>query len=314
MPITGEHAVVLERNKMVQNRMRRLLAVSGLRVATADDPEQVAALLEPNSILCADAFDAELVLRHLRAQPGLRAWMWTAEPLDRLLKIAVEEPRLSNLFGRPNFESTPRDWELLYAARRVLRPDDPPPFSAMLNWGYVGFKEAVADTEGRERAVKLVQRFIDQMGCPKRVGEMFGELAHELLMNAIYDAPVDRTSGHALFAHDRKANVKLQAADAATLRLASDGVVVAIQVTDPFGRLRRKHVFSGLARGLKGGEMDQSHGGAGLGMLKVYQSTVAMFFDVTDSQRTEVTGVFDLDLNLREFRQLAKSLHYYGPV
>ena len=143
MPIPGEHAVVLERNKMVQNRMRRLLAVSGLRVATADEPEQVAALLEPGSILCADAFDAELVLRHLRAQPGLRAWMWTAEPLDRLLKIAVEEPRVSNLFGRANFESTPRDWELLYAARRVLRPDDPPPFSAMLNWGYVGFKELV---------------------------------------------------------------------------------------------------------------------------------------------------------------------------
>ena len=312
--MANEHAVVLERNKMVQNRLRRLLAVSGLRVAAADEPEQVAALLEPSSIICADAFDAELVLRLLRTSPGVKAWMWTAEPLERLLKIAVEEPRISNLFGRANFESTPRDWELLYAARRVLRPEEPPPFAAMLNWGFVGFKESVADTEGRERAVKLVQRFIDQMGCPKRVGEMFGELAHELLMNAIYDAPVDRNTGHPLFAHDRKANVRLSPQDAATLRLASDGAVVAIQVTDPFGRLRRKHVFAGLARGLKGGEMDQSHGGAGLGMLKVYQSTVAMFFDVVDGQRTEVTGIFDLDLNLREFRQLAKSLHYYGPV
>ena len=106
--MANEHAVVLERNKMVQNRLRRLLAVSGLRVAAADEPEQVAALLEPNSIICADAFDAELVLRLLRTSPGLKAWMWTAEPLERLLKIAVEEPRVSNLFGRANFESTPR--------------------------------------------------------------------------------------------------------------------------------------------------------------------------------------------------------------
>jgi hypothetical protein len=36
-----------------------------------------------------------------------------------------------------------------------------------------------------------------------------------------------------------------------------------------------------------------------------------MLFDVSRGQRTEVTGLFDLDLNLREFRTQAKSLHYF---
>jgi hypothetical protein len=70
-------------------------------------------------------------------------------------------------------------------------------------------------------------------------------------------------------------------------------------------------VFAGLARGLKGGQMDQSHGGAGLGMTVCHNSTVAMLYDVTRGQKTEVTGIFDLDLNLREFRTQAKSLHYF---
>jgi len=36
-----------------------------------------------------------------------------------------------------------------------------------------------------------------------------------------------------------------------------------------------------------------------------------MFFDVVAGKHTEVTGVFELDLNLREFRTQAKSLHFF---
>jgi hypothetical protein len=36
-----------------------------------------------------------------------------------------------------------------------------------------------------------------------------------------------------------------------------------------------------------------------------------MVFDVVRGKRTEVTGIFDLDLNLREFRTQGKSLHYF---
>jgi hypothetical protein len=95
------------------------------------------------------------------------------------------------------------------------------------------------------------------------------------------------------------------------LRIATDGARLVLQVIDPFGRLERQHVFAGLARGLRGGEIDSSHGGAGLGMVVCHNSTVAMFYDVARGKRTEATGVFELDLNLREFRAQARSLHYF---
>ena len=304
-------AVVLERNKLVNRRISRLWTCAGLDVTVIEDPAELAKHAGDSQLVGADVFDGEQVRTALRAHPQLRAVLWTAEPIERTLRYAVEEPRLSNIFGRANFESTPRDWELVMAARRLLRPSEPgAPFASYFTWGFTGFQEQVKDTAGRDAAVARVQKYIENLGVPKRVGEMFGELAHELLMNAIYDAPVD-AGGNPRFAHDRKAAVKLDDKDAATMRLACDGTRLAIQVTDPFGRLQRKHVFNGLARGLKGGQMDQSHGGAGLGMTVCHNSTVAMLYDVTRGQRTEVTGIFDLDLNLREFRTQAKSLHFF---
>jgi hypothetical protein len=138
---------------------------------------------------------------------------------------------------------------------------------------------------------------------------MYGELAHELLMNALYDAPVD-AHGRARHAHDRKAQVALAPEEAAVVRVGCDGVRLVLQVTDPFGRLERGHVFGGLLRGLKG-QMDTARGGAGLGLAVCANATVALVFDVAPGQRTEATGVFDLDLNLREFRSQAKSLHFF---
>jgi hypothetical protein len=40
-------------------------------------------------------------------------------------------------------------------------------------------------------------------------------------------------------------------------------------------------------------------------------ATVGLIYDVVPGRKTEVTGVFDLDLNLREFKTQAKSLHYF---
>jgi hypothetical protein len=302
-------AIVLERNKLVGRRIARIWACAGYATVIVEDSKDLPAALPGATLLGADAFDADVVRGALRAETGLRAALWTAEPLDRSLRHLVEEPRLSNVFGRAGFETTPREWELALVARRLAHREGAP-FSAYIGWGHTGFKDQVASSTQRDVAVGHVQRYIERLGLPRRVGEMFGELAHELLMNALYDAPVDR-QGRPRHAHDRKAAVQLGDGEAATLRIGCDGVRLAMQVTDPFGRLERRHVFDGMARGLRG-QMDASGGGAGLGMTVCLGSTVVLVFDVVPGHKTEVTGVFDLDLNLREFRGQAKSVHFFG--
>lgn len=303
--------IILERNRLVARRIARIWSATGLDPVCVEDPDDLAAALPGAGLLAADIFDGEIVRATLRERRDLVAVLFSAEPLERALRIAADEPRIDHIFGRPSHDTTPRDWELALFGRRLGHLHSTgTPFGAFLAWGYSGWKQSIASSAQIGEAVAAVQAFMARLGLPKRVADMFGELAHELLMNAVYDAPID-ASGRARHAHDRKTAVVLGPEEAATLRLGTDGVRLVLQVTDPFGLLERTHVFAGLLRAL-GGQMDTGGGGAGLGLAVCANATVALFVDVVPGHKTEVTGVFDLDLNLREFRSQAKSLHYFA--
>jgi len=305
------HAVILERNKLVGRKVARLFSSVGATAVTVEEPAQIAQHLASADVLCADTFDGDFVAEQVRAHGKLRGVLWTAEPIKRSLRYLVETKTIDNVLGRKDFESAPRAWEVLMIARRFASPGGPPPISAYLDWGFSAMEVEVRTTADRDAAVAQIQAFVGTLGLPKRVGEMFGELGHELVMNAMYDAPVDQ-HGRPKYALDRKADIRLSDAERPSVRVATDGSKLVLQVRDPFGRLERKHVFDGLARGLAGGEMDNSHGGAGLGMMVCHNNSTAMFFDVSRGRHTEVTAVFELDMNLRELRTQAKSLHFWS--
>jgi len=311
---TSMHAVILERNKLVARKVARLFMSTGATAVAIEDPAQVAAALPTADVLCADAFDADLMAEQLRANPNVRGVLWTAEPLRRSMKYLMESTAIDHVLGRKDFESTPRAWEVVMTARRLAATGASPPLAAYLDWGFTSLELAVRSTADRDTAVAKITEFVAALGVPKRISEMFSELGHELIMNAIYDAPAD-ASGKPKYAGDRKADVVLDVAESAVVKLGTDGTRLVLQVRDPFGRLERKHVVEGLARSLAGGQgavMDQTHGGAGLGMMVCHNSSSAMMFDVARGRHTEVTAMFELDMNLREFRTQAKSLHFWS--
>jgi hypothetical protein len=308
------HVVILERNKAVARKVARLFVSVGATAVTVEEPKQVVASIAEASadVICADTFDGDFVAELVRSNGKLHGVLWTAEPLRRSLKFLVETTRIDHVLGRRDFDSAPRAWEMLMVAHRLLgNGSSSPPLGAYLDWGFSSLDLDVRSTADRDPATAKIQEFVAALQLPKRVAEMFGELAHELLMNAMYDAPVD-AQGRSKYAGDRKADIKLADNERPVVRVATDGSRLVLQIRDPFGRLERRHVFDGLARGLAGGEMDQSHGGAGLGMMVCHNSSSAMFFDVVRGRSTEVTALFDLDMNLRELRTQAKSLHFWS--
>ncbi|HVV83751.1 MAG TPA: hypothetical protein VHE35_11835 [Kofleriaceae bacterium] len=333
-------AVVLERNRVVGRRIARHVAAVGGSALVIEDPAQLAATVASAAsgapgadatLVCADVFDGDVVAALLAHRPHLRAVLWTAEPLRRSLRHLAECPGIGHVLGRKDFESVPRPWELGMVLRRLASsassatassasPASPassasgaaaaPPLAAFLDWGHAAFEVAVTTPAARDAAVERVQAAVAELQVPRRVAEIAGELTHELLMNALYDAPVDE-QGRPRYAHDRKTAIELPAADAALLRFGSDGTRVAIQVRDRFGGLRRRQVLEGLARGLAGGELDRSGGGAGLGLTVCHHSSSALFFDLARDRFTQVTATLDLDLNLRELKGQARSLHVW---
>jgi hypothetical protein len=302
--------VILERNKLVGRRVARLFASVGAAVSVVEEVSAIGALLDDANVICSDTFDADYVAEQVRANKQLRGVLWTAEPIKRSLRYLVETPRIDHVLGRKDFESPPRAWEVLMVARRMMSPVAAP-LAGFLDWGFKTLELGVRSTADRDEVVARIGEYITALAVPKRVVDMFGELAHELLMNAIYDAPADG-QGRAKYAADRKADVRLLDEECPSVKLACDGSVLVLQVRDPFGRLERGHVVDGLARGLAGGEQDRTHGGAGLGFLVCHNSTSALFFDVARGRHTEVTALLELDTNLRELRTQAKSLHFWS--
>src|SRR5262245_16867809 len=98
-------AAVVERNKMVIRRIARVLGCAGFECKLFEEPEKIdpQSLGEP-TLLLADAFDADLVMKLLKARPSMKGVLYTGEALDRHLGKALEESRLVALMGRPNFE------------------------------------------------------------------------------------------------------------------------------------------------------------------------------------------------------------------
>jgi hypothetical protein len=301
--------VILERNKLVARKVVRLFMAAGASAVAVEDPAELPAALDGARLLCGDAFDGELVADHTRARPGLRGVLWTAEPMRRSLRFLVETPAIDHVLARRSFELPPRGAELLMIARR-LQGHAAPPLAAYLDWGFTAVEFELRGTPDRDLAAARIQDFAAGLGMPRRIAEMFAELGHELIMNAMYGAPVDR-DGRPKYAADRKAEITLAEHERPRLWIATDGARLALQIRDPFGRLERRHVIDGLSRGLSGAELDRSHGGAGLGMLVCHNASTAMFFDVAANRSTEVTAVFELDVNLRELRTGAKSLHFW---
>jgi hypothetical protein len=302
--------VILERNKLVGRKVARLFLATGATALAIDDPAALAPALEGAAVVCADSFDGDVVAEQVRKRPGLRGVLWTAEPLRRSLRYVVETAGIDHVLGRRDFESAPRAWEITMLARR-LRGAAAPPLAGYLDWGYSARALEVRTTADRDAAGAQIHDFVAALGVPRRIADMFAELGHELIMNAMYGAPVD-AAGRPRYAGDRKADIALDDHERPAIQIATDGTRLALQIRDPFGRLERRHVFDGLARGLASGELDTSRGGAGLGMTVCHNASTALFFDVAPGRHTEVTALFELDVNLRELRTAAKSLHFWS--
>ncbi len=123
------------------------------------------------------------------------------------------------------------------------------------------------------------------------------QVAEEMLMNAIYDAPIDG-AGKALYNHmSRKDDVHLKPEEFSSFEYCTSGQIVAISVSDPFGGLTRETLLNYLDSCYNGraGEInDQAgdKGGAGRGLHLIVESADLTVFQVKRGKCTRVVSYF----------------------
>lgn len=150
------------------------------------------------------------------------------------------------------------------------------------------------DFEGRGRAIDTVLEFAEGARIRRQVRTAIGSVCEELLMNALYDAPVDE-HGNQVFAeidpHDR---TRTRSPRPVSIRYAATEQQFAVAVRDRFGRLAKNTILSYIDKCLTSPtQIDRKTYGAGLGLYLVANAAASYVVNVAYGIATEVVCTFD---------------------
>jgi hypothetical protein len=150
------------------------------------------------------------------------------------------------------------------------------------------------DFEGRGKAIDTILQFAEQAKMRRQVRNAIGSVCEELLMNALYDAPVDE-AGHQIFAevdpHDR---TRSRSPRPVSIRYAATDTQFAVAVRDRFGRLAKNTILAYIEKCLTSPvQIDRKTYGAGLGLYLVANAAASYIVNVAYGIATEVVCTFD---------------------
>ncbi len=250
-----------------------------------------------------------------RMYPSLRIAVLAHQIDDSLLSVAAQTPQVLGFLAWRVIGVRP--WELSYMVRRVVAPQQPPPSSAdVLLWGASSVTWRPRTSADRDQTVRAVQLVAMRFGIGRRLAGVAADAAHELLMNAMYTAPVD-AQGRPRYAGDRRAELELEDHEVPTLRLTVDSSHLALDIVDPFGRFPRDRLFGGILRGRTGAlsgtddeVLDMSRGGAGLGLFNLFNTAAVLRVEVVPGRQTLVSWMIDRTITVRSQRSLARSVYF----
>src|SRR5262244_1640734 len=165
----------------------------------------------------------------------------------------------------------------------------------LVPWGVKVYSLLVGDYQEKSVAIAAVSDFAGSMGVRRKYREAIEQCLDEMLMNALYDAPVD-AGGKQMFADvPTKTRISLRMEQKATVEYACDGNTFALAVRDSFGTLRGETVLKYLDRCLHSEQqMERKTGGAGLGLYIISNAATQFLLAIHPRVATEATCTFDL--------------------
>jgi hypothetical protein len=163
-------------------------------------------------------------------------------------------------------------------------------------WGTQVHSFLVGDYQEKSLCIAQISEFAELMGVRRKYRESIEQCLDEMLMNALYDAPVDE-QGRQIFSEiPTKTRISLRVEQKVVVQYACDGGQFAIAVRDAFGTLERSTVLRYLHKCLHNEQqIDRKVGGAGLGLYLMTNSSTNVYFNVLPGVATEAVCTFDLE-------------------
>lgn len=213
---------------------------------------------------------------------------------------AMKQPRVSVVLVADDLHP-----QMLASAASRLLYGDIFGLEKVVPWGVKIYSCLVGDYQEKSVAISAVSDFAASMGVRRKYRESIEQCLDELLMNALYDAPVD-AQGKQLFADvPTKTRISLRMEQKAVVQYACDGNTFALSVRDSFGALKPETIVKYIDKCLHSEQqIDRKAGGAGLGLYIISNAATRFVFNLYPGVATEAICTFDLTapkVQLKEF-------------
>lgn len=303
------HMAVITPDKRLKRAIKRVTT------ATASTAEFVTSLdrvsTEPGvDLAILDARESEPSTKQLRGLPRNTAISYILEGDGQVMfqKIGLlSDNRVCSLLCHDDrFD----DDEFIASATKALRRDV---FGLQkyFPWGVTTYSMVVKNYEQKTRAIQIIMEYAREAGLRGPVRDRVQLVSDELMMNALYHAPVDDEGNERYSRISRKELASLEEVDPIEVHYGCSGRYFGISVRDGGGSLTRKKALEYLMRAKQDTAIIENKAtGAGLGLISVLRSVSKLIFNLDPGSSTEVIALFDMDL-IGEGKVGARSLHLF---
>ncbi|HLU65831.1 MAG TPA: hypothetical protein VKZ63_06120 [Kofleriaceae bacterium] len=175
----------------------------------------------------------------------------------------------------------------------------------VLPWGARIHSMSVGSYDDKTAAIERISEFATSIGVRRKYRESIEQCCDEMLMNALYDAPVDEDGRPLTHKRPGRGRPPLAEQDRAVIEYGCDGQRFAVAVRDRFGRFERSVLIRYLDKCLHSAQqIDQKVGGAGLGLYLMSNSATSLMFNILPGVVTECVCTFDIGAAKVELEQL----------
>ena len=176
----------------------------------------------------------------------------------------------------------------------------------------------VHDYAERATAIATITAHATGLGANKRQQTLIEQCVDEMLMNALYDAPVDEADTPLFAGITVRQRIRLRIEQTVTVEYGHDGKRFALAVRDAYGSLDRASILRVLHKCLHARDkIDRKAGGAGVGLYLMVNASTEIYFHVLPRIATEAICAFDLQAaapRLEQFGYLVQATDPTGAL
>jgi len=318
--LNGRTVVVLESDRLARNFTSRAVFATGAHVHAFETAEQTLEFLSNDSAeaIFIDWENANIIPRVIEQRPNIHLVLRTNQSLfegngTQMLKLPLSSIMVTNVLSRTEENDPLAVRELVTTVGKLLSLDIFG-LEKYLGWGTAIYEVVLTASDQRSKVIDRLHEFALQCGLRTKTSHHVEILIDELIMNAIWDAPIDE-EGHPKYTSlPRQQVVRLKPEESVVVRYGCDGNFLAVSVTDLFGRLEYEVAARYLTKCFAHDE-NQIHletSGAGIGLYMAYNMVSSFIINVNPGHKTEVIGLFNLHrLSPRQLSEDARSFCYF---